>query len=90
VPQGALTIEGEPATYEDRGESGGAVLRQFCARCGTPLFSRADTVAGLVIVKAGTLDDTSGFSPQAQVWTKSKQHWVDLGPVPAFQTSPHG
>jgi hypothetical protein len=41
-----------------------------------------------VFIKAGTLDDTSGFAPQMQFWTKSKQHWVDLGTVPAFEKTP--
>lgn len=88
VPEAALSVTGTVRTYEDHGESGGAVLRQFCPDCGSPLFSRVASAPGLVFVKAGTLDDTSGFQPQVQVWTRSKQHWVDLGAVPGFETNP--
>lgn len=88
VPEAALTITGEPRTYEDHGESGAPVLRQFCSTCGSPLFSHVAAAAGLVFIKAGTLDDPSGFAPQMQFWTKSKQPWVDLGAVPAFETTP--
>jgi hypothetical protein len=29
-------------------------------------------------IKAGTLDDTSNFSPDAHYWTKRKQLWVEI------------
>lgn len=88
VPDAALSVTGETKVYLDHGDSGGEVRREFCPTCGSPLFSRVGTAAGLVFVKAGTLDDTSAFQPQVQVWTKSKQAWVDLGAVPAFETNP--
>lgn len=88
VPEAALEVTGTVKTYEDHGDSGGAVLRQFCPDCGSPLFSRVGSAPGLVFVKAGTLDDTSTFQPQVQVWTRSKQHWVDLGDLPGFETNP--
>ncbi len=88
VPEAALAVTGTVKTYEDHGDSGGAVLRQFCPDCGSPLFSRVGSAPGLVFVKAGTLDDTSGFQPQVQVWTRSRQHWVDLGDLPGFDTNP--
>jgi hypothetical protein len=88
VPEAAISIEGTPTDYADQGETGNAVLRQFCGTCGSPLFSRAASVPGMILIKAGTLDDPSGFQPQVQVWAKSKQTWVDLGAVPSFETVP--
>jgi hypothetical protein len=88
VPAGALSVEGEPRTYLDHGDSGGAVRRQFCGTCGSPLFSHAEAVPGVVFVKAGTLDDTSDFVPAVQYYLKSKQNWVDLGAIPGFDTVP--
>lgn len=88
VPETALEVTGTVKTYEDHGNSGGTVLRQFCPDCGSPLFSRVGSAPGLVFVKAGTLDDTTSFKPQVQVWTRSKQHWVDLGDLPGFETNP--
>jgi hypothetical protein len=43
-----------------------------------------------VFIKAGTLDDTSQFTPQMQLWTDSKQHWVDIAGVPGFPRQPGG
>ncbi|MFZ1742978.1 MAG: GFA family protein [Pontixanthobacter sp.] len=86
----ALKVSGEPKTYQDSGESGHAVWRQFCGSCGSPLFSKVETVPGLIFIKAGTLHDPSAFPPLAHIWTKSKQDWVELGNVPAFQKNPEG
>lgn len=88
VPQDALTIEGEFRTYDDRGESGEAVLRDFCPNCGSPLFSRVAVAPGLIFIKAGTLDDTGNFEPAMHLWTRSKQHWVDLDDQVSFETNP--
>jgi hypothetical protein len=88
VPEGALTVEGEYRTYNDSGESGEAVLREFCSNCGSPLFSRVAVAPGLVFIKVGTLDDTADFNPTMHLWAKSKQHWVDLAGQPAFDTNP--
>lgn len=88
VPQDTLTIEGEFRTYTDRGESGEAVLRDFCPNCGSPLFSRVAVAPGVMFIKVGTLDDTDDFSPAMHLWTKSKQHWVDLTGQLAFARNP--
>ncbi|MCY1671825.1 GFA family protein [Novosphingobium sp. SL115] len=88
VTETALTITGTTKTYLDQGDSGNAVHRAFCGNCGSPLFSRICGMPDMVFIKAGTLDDTSSFSPTFQVWAKSRQRWVDLGNLPSFQTNP--
>ena len=88
VPAAALSVIGEVKTFEDHGESGGAVLRQFCPNCGSPLFSRVSAAPDLVFIKAGTLDDTSAFTPQMQFWTDSKQHWVEIAGVSGVARNP--
>ena len=88
LPEPAVRITGEVTTYTDHGESGGEVLRQFCPTCGSPLFSRVPAQPGVIFIKAGTLDDTSGFTPQMQFWTDSKQDWIELPGVPAMPRNP--
>lgn len=88
APEAAVAIAGEVRTYQDRGESGGAVLRQFCPTCGSPLFTRVPAQPGMIFIKAGTFDDTSWFAPQMQFWTDSKQGWVDIPGVPATPRNP--
>lgn len=73
-----LDIQGELTTYEDRGESGQAVLRKFCAKCGSPILSDLVAVPDVVFIKAGTLDDTSWLKPDAHIWLDHKQPWLTL------------
>jgi hypothetical protein len=90
VPEDAVEIEGEVKTYNDTGDSGATVRRQFCDTCGSPVFTRVEQPAGMMFIKAGTLDDTSSLKPAFHCYTKSKQDWVDLGTIPGFETVPEG
>jgi len=90
VPEGAVSCEGEVTTYNDIGDSGATVRRQFCGTCGSPVFTRVESPPGMMFIKAGTLDDTSILKPAFHCYTKSKQDWVDLGESPGFETVPQG
>jgi hypothetical protein len=67
VPRAALSIEGEPKTFEDRGASGRPVHRRFCPDCGSPVVSELDARPGVAFIKAGTLDDTGWLRPTAEI-----------------------
>lgn len=77
-PRSELKLEGELTTFDDTGESGNAVWRKFCAKCGSPVLTDTpDAEAqGLIFFKAGTLDQTSDLAPASHLWTKSAQQWV--------------
>ena len=78
APKSQLEVIGELATFADRAESGNAVLRKFCAKCGTPVLSEPSAMPQLVAIKAGTLDDVSALSPTRHLWCSSAQPWVKL------------
>jgi hypothetical protein len=80
VHESQLAVSGDLSTFEDRGEHGDAVYvyRRFCGQCGTPIFSALVEPAGILAVKAGTLDDKSGVRPTVEVWCDHKQPWVEL------------
>ena len=90
VPEGSIDLTGNLKIYEDRGESGGGVQRKFCPDCGSPIVSLVASAPGMIWVKAGTLDDTTSLSPAMNIFTKSKQHWLELGDIPAFEAGPSG
>jgi hypothetical protein len=75
-----LAITGTLSTFEDRGEHGDAVYvyRNFCGQCGSPIYSLLVEPAGIVAVKAGTLDDKSAVNPTVEAWCEHKQPWVSL------------
>ena len=80
VHESQLTVSGDLATYEETGERNDAVYvrRRFCGSCGSPIVSELSQSAGVVAVKAGTLDDKSGVSPTVEVWCVDRQPWVPL------------
>lgn len=79
VQSETVKMTGGIGEYADTAESGRKVVRKFCKTCGSSLASEAEAFPGMLIIKAGTLDDRSGLRPGVQVWTQSKQPWVDLG-----------
>ncbi len=81
-----VAVSGTLATFEDRGEHGDAVYvhRRFCGQCGSPILSALVEPAGVIALKAGTLDDRSAVTPTVEAWCEHKQPWVDL---PGIATS---
>ncbi|HET9955920.1 MAG TPA: GFA family protein [Polyangiaceae bacterium] len=64
---------GEPVTFESESSAKNRVQRQFCGRCGTPLFSNSSAAPMLLTVKVGSLDDPSEFRSMGSIWLKSAQ-----------------
>ncbi|NQD95941.1 GFA family protein, partial [Pseudomonas sp. CrR25] len=60
LPKGTLELAGDqPAVHHDIGSSGLPVLRHFCSKCGSPIYSDAAATPAMDWLKAGTLDDAS-------------------------------
>ncbi|MGN6453970.1 MAG: GFA family protein [Steroidobacteraceae bacterium] len=78
VPKSSLSIQGRLKTFQDVGDSGQAVLRNFCPDCGSPITSDVAVMPELVFIKAGTLEDTSWLDPKMHVYCDSAQRWTPL------------
>jgi hypothetical protein len=77
VPAQAFKLTAQvPSVFVDAGGSGLSLKRHFCGRCGSPVYSELEAQPGVVVVKAGTLDDPSSTSPQIHIWHRSAQPWV--------------
>ena len=82
-------IQGELKTFTSTAETGRAKLGAFCPRCGTRIYHKPKWRRGTVSVKPGTLDDTSGLTPDTHIWTRSRQPWVTIPKgVVAHETQP--
>ncbi|MBL8652420.1 MAG: GFA family protein [Sphingopyxis sp.] len=74
-----VSHDGDLTVYEDTDTlSGNPVLRKFCGRCGSPIFSETTDGRGMLVVKAGTLDDPAPFAPTVSIWTATALPWVIL------------
>lgn len=73
-----LTLEGELTTFDDKGDSGNAVFRKFCNKCGSPVLTDTPGAEqqGIIFFKAGTLDNTADLAPASHLWTQSAQGWM--------------
>ncbi len=78
VARDALQLAGELATFTDTADSGNAVYRRFCAKCGSPVLTDTDQAReqGTIFFKAGTLDRTADLEPTMHMWTRSAQRWI--------------
>ena len=91
VPKAAFTVEGDTlSSVETTGEVHGTPTRRhFCSACGSPIFSAVEAQPDVVYVKAGTLDDASWLTPNAEVFTRSKLPWAPhLENSARFETLP--
>jgi hypothetical protein len=89
VPISAVNISGEVKYYEAIGDSGGIVRRGFCPNCGARLFGKAAASRDIISIMAGSLDDPSWFTPQADIYTASAQPWDYMNPdLPKFPGLP--
>lgn len=76
----AYVQTGATAVFDDMGASGQIVHRHFCGRCGSPIISLAESMPGLTMVKAGTLDDPGRWVPTMEAWCDSALGWVTPSP----------
>lgn len=79
--------KGRPRVYQ----STSTTQRQFCERCGAPVFFDRQTRPDLIAVFVGSLDDPNVFSPQYHVCTSSAVRWLRLDDeVPRYEEKPPG
>jgi hypothetical protein len=78
---------GELASFERPTKSGATMQGRFCPECGTRIYNQK-AGAPVIILKPGTLDDTSELRPTLQLWTSRKQSWFDLPQLQGFEEQP--
>ena len=75
VPDATFNVSGELTEYAKMSDDGHALTKYFCTTCGSTLFTRPQKLPGLVVVRAGTLDDRSVLTPQLQMYVSRAPAW---------------
>lgn len=70
---------GETKSYAVTADSGNTLTRHFCPTCGSFLFAFNSGRPGMIVVTAGTMDDSSWFAPQTIIYTKRRNKWDNTG-----------
>ncbi len=84
-----VTLTGTTTDYQSVADSGTPMHRRFCPKCGTSLFSEAETRPHLIFIRVGTLDDPEVGAPGATIWTKTAPTWACISEtLPKFEGQP--
>jgi len=73
-------IQGSPKFFGVTADSGNTTRRGFCADCGSPVFGLPGVSADMVTIRAGSLDDPSGYRPTLDVYVSRAQPWDHMNP----------
>lgn len=64
-------------------------LRCFCRFCGSPIFSRRDSLPDVVRVRIGTLDTPTDQRPTAHNYVATKAEWFEIiDDLPQYKEKP--
>ena len=81
-------LTGRPKVYVKTADSGTRRRHSFCADCGTPVHSSADSDdPPIYSLRVGCLDKRAQLPPKNRLWCKSALAWAqDISMVPAKDT----
>jgi hypothetical protein len=74
-PRDALSLEGNLKGYEYAGDSGRKLETTFCPDGGAPVLLNIRAMPDVVLIKVGSVDDTTWFESIVDIWTDSAQNW---------------
>ncbi|KAL6408107.1 glutathione-dependent formaldehyde-activating protein [Ilyonectria robusta] len=85
-----VSTAGTPKAFKRKGGSGNEGSEHFCPDCGAQLYVTSNAAPGIVIIKAGTLDDwrlnDTKFKPTVEIFCQYKYNWLpDIGGTTKFE-----
>ena len=93
IPESSLKIKGPLKYYLVVGTDGASIERGFCDYCGSSVMNAAVGVEGweaIKLIKAGSLDDSSWVTIDANIWKSSARHWDAVREeLPSFERNYH-
>lgn len=76
VPATALSVTGEPKSFDRPSDSGATFTRYFCPECGTPIYGQSSRAADMRMVPVGLFAGASNwFDPSQLIFARSHQEW---------------
>ena len=74
----ALHVKGEMKRWDRMTDTGRRNAAYFCPGCGNRIYHQDPDNPTYARLKAGTLDNVKMPAPNAHLWVKRKQPWVDI------------
>jgi hypothetical protein len=89
VKEASLTVTGPTKRFTRITDSGYENTGVFCPECGVRIYHMPGYAKDVLVLKPGTLDDTSWLKPSHFVWMKSAQGWIAVPDgVKTMETQP--
>jgi len=67
-------------------ESSPGKQRVFCSKCGSPIYSKKDSLPGVLRIRAGLVNEPLSVKPVAHSYTGSKANWWPINDdLPQFE-----
>jgi hypothetical protein len=86
--EGFAYTRGSPSSFT-LPDLANAVTREFCGTCGTQIIGTAPVLPDTVLIKVGSLDEPSLFSPDLAIYTAEKQAFHHIpDELPAYEGYP--
>jgi hypothetical protein len=80
-----VITEGVPEGYTTATDSGAELSTFACPSCRDNLYYTHPGFQRIIMIAGGTVNDPSWLKPQANIFTKSKQPWVELSKqIPSY------
>jgi len=89
VPEATFSyVKGEASSFS-RPDLDNPVTRFFCPNCGTAIGTKGPGAPDAMVIKVGTLDDPTIFTPEVAIFTKDSQPFHHIpNDVPSFEGWP--
>jgi len=70
-----VKLAGELTTFSHPTASGSVMHREFCPKCGTPLFLKSSRFPDIQMFTVSALEQPDALQPSFEIWTSSKLPW---------------
>ena len=79
VERGSINlISGELSEHKHFAQDGSGMSREFCAKCGTPLFVTSTRFEDIQMFTVNSLEEPEKVKPSFEIWTNSKISWANI------------
>ncbi len=68
VEEAGITVKGSPSEFKHPADSGNTLTKVFCGNCGSQVIGRNSGRAGVIGLRAGTLDQKELIQPSINVY----------------------
>ncbi|TRM63515.1 Mss4-like protein [Schizophyllum amplum] len=82
VPATAFTLaQGKYKQFSKKADSGATTIDMFCGDCGSPLWREKESLEGMMLIRAGTLEDAeavNAMKPSTELYTARRAGWLSV------------